>query len=244
MLSFLKSMLTLGVGLVLSNGAMAGTFQISPIRITLSEKTPIAVLTVRNDSAESSVMQLKVMSWSQSGNDDTYTPTDEVLANPPIFTVPAGGTQIIRVGVRRKADARRELAYRLFLQEVPVAKEAAQDSGVRVALRFGIPVFVTPTANKSPKPLLELRVMVKSPKTLRIEAVNHGDAHVQILGVALNLAAGGPMLAEYGGMHYLLPKQGRNWLVPVDQVPYLGASLKLVAHTDAGEFHANLALEP
>ena len=241
--SLFKSILTLLVGLVLSHGAMAGTFQISPIRITLSGKKPIAVLTVRNDSTESSVMQLRVMSWSQSGNDDIYTPTDEVLATPPIFTVPAGGTQIIRVGIRRKADARLELAYRLFLQEVPVTNVATQDSGVRVALRFGIPVFVTP-ANKSPKPLLDWRVMVESPKTLRIEAVNRGDAHVQISGVALNSASGGPMLAEYRGMHYLLPKQGRNWLVPVDQVPPLGTPLKVQAQTDAGEFHANLALEP
>jgi fimbrial chaperone protein len=156
----------------------------------------------------------------------------------------AGATQIIRVGLRRKADARLELAYRLFLQEVPAANLAAQDSGVRVVLRFGIPVFVAPANNKSPKPLLDWRVMVGSPTTLRIEAVNHGDAHVQILGVALNSAAGGPMLAEYRGMHYLLPKQGRHWLVPVDQVPPLGASLKVVAQTDAGDFHANMALEP
>jgi fimbrial chaperone protein len=241
--SFLKSILTLLVGLVLINGAMASTFQISPIRITLSGKTPVAVLTVRNDSAKSSVMQLKVLSWSQAGNDDTYIPTDEVLATPPIFTVPPGGTQIIRVGLRRKADARRELAYRLFLQEVPVTDVAAQVSEVKVALRFGIPIFVSPLNNKTPKPLLDWRVMMGSPKTLRSEAANHGDAHVQVFGVALNSAAGGPMLAEYRGMHYLLPKQARNWLIPIDQIPTLGTLLKVVAQTDAGEFHADTAME-
>jgi fimbrial chaperone protein len=241
--SFLKSVLALFMGLVVSIGALAGTFQVSPIRIILSGKTPIAVLKVRNESDQSSVMQLKAMSWSQSGNDDVYTPTDEVLATPPIFTVPPGGTQIIRVGIRRKADARLELAYRLFLQEVPVAKKSTQDSGVKVALRFGIPVFVTPANNKSPQPLLNWRAVVGAEKTLRIEAINQGNAHVQISSVALNAATGGPQLAEYFGMHYILPKQARNWLVNVDPIPPLRTPLKVLAQTDAGELHANLALE-
>lgn len=244
MRTFLNPILILMMGLVLSKVALAGAFQISPIRITLSGQKPIAVLTIRNESANASVMQLKAMAWSQSGNDEIYTPTDEVLATPPIFTVPPGGSQIVRVGMRRKADAQKELAYRLFLQEVPVAAVSEKQAEVKVALRFSIPVFVAPTSKKLPKPALDWRVIVASQNNLRIDAINRGDAHVQISGIALSEAAGGPMLAEHRGMDYLLPKQGRNWLLPVNPVLTRGAPLKVVAQTDAGEFHAEVALEP
>ena len=232
------------MGLLVCGAALGGAFQISPIRIALSGRTPIAVLKVRNEGTEASVMQLQTMAWSQSGNQDIYTPTAELLATPPIFTLPPGGTQIVRVGIRRKVDARRELAYRLFLQEVPVAAAVASEGEVRVALRFGIPVFVAPASAKPPQPLLDWRVTLAPPQALRIAAMNRGEAHVQISGIALNPAAGGPALAEYLGMDYLLPQQGRNWLVPLQQAQAPGAPLKLLAQTDAGELHAEVALEP
>jgi fimbrial chaperone protein len=232
------------LGLMGSNAAWGGTFHISPVRINLSGQAPIAVLAVRNESTESSVMQLSVMSWLQEGNDDIYTSTNEVLATPPIFTVPPGGTQIVRVGMRRKVEVRRELAYRLFIQEVALAGVDAKVGEVKLALRFGIPVFVAPANPHLPKPLLDWRVKVAPQNALRIEAMNQGDAHVQILGIALRPAADGAVLAEFRGMDYLLAKQGRSWLVSVKQVQIEGAPLTLDAQTDAGDAHAKVALEP
>lgn len=109
-------------------------------------------------------------------------------------------------------------------------------------MRFGIPVFVAPVG-KAPKPLLDWRVAATSQKTLRIEAINRGDAHVQVSGFALAPAAGGAILAEHQGMDYLLPEQGRHWLVTVNQAQPPGTRLKIVARTDAGERHAEVALE-
>jgi fimbrial chaperone protein len=239
-----NTLLAVFAGWLGSSAAWGGTFNISPVRINLSGQAPIAVLTVRNESAESSVMQLNVMSWSQAGNNDIYTHTNEVLATPPIFTVPPGGTQIVRVGLRRKVDVRYELAYRLFVQEVAVAGVEAKVGEVKLALRFGIPVFVAATNMHFPKPLLDWRVMAAKPGSLRIEAKNQGDAHVQILGIALRPAADGAALAEFRGMDYLLAKQGRSWLVLVNPVQIEGAPLTLDAQTDAGESHAKVALEP
>lgn len=238
--TFLRTSLILLIGLIAATAAQAGAFQISPLRIALSGQAPIAVITVRNESAEASVMQLELMSWSQAAGQDSYNPTRDVLATPPIFTIPAGGAQIVRVGLRRPPDSQRELAYRLFLQEVPIV--AAKEGEVRVALRFGIPVFAAPVG-KAPKPLLEWRIVAAPQKMLRIEALNRGNAHVQVSGVALAPAAGGAILAEHQGMDYLLPDQGRHWLVTVDQRPPPGTRLKIVARTDAGELHAEVALE-
>lgn len=229
-------------GLAAASWALAGSLQISPVRIVLSAQTPIVVLTVRNESAKASVMQLEGVSWQQSAGEDIYVPTREVLATPPIFTVPPGGTQIIRVGLRRPPDSRRELAYRLFLQEVPAATAPQNKDGVSVVLRFGIPIFVAP-AGAAPRPLLEWRAVMATQKALRIEAINRGDAHVQVSGFSLAAADGGPLLAQHQGMDYLLPEQGRHWLVTIDQARPPGTQLRIVAQTDAGEISAEVVLE-
>lgn len=104
--TFLRIGFVLLIGLIAATAALAGAFQVSPLRIALSAQAPIAVITVRNEGAVASVMQLKAMSWSQTAGEDSYSPTQEVLATPPIFTVPPGGAQIVRVGLRRQPDGR------------------------------------------------------------------------------------------------------------------------------------------
>ena len=62
--------------------------------------------TVRNNGTEPVMMQMELMSWSQSEGKDVYTATREVLGNPPIFTVPAGGSQLVRSWASSRAQIR------------------------------------------------------------------------------------------------------------------------------------------
>ena len=71
------------------------------------------------------------------------------MATPPIFTVPPKGTQVIRVGLRRAADAQQGLSYRMFLQEVPPPPRQGLQ-GLQVALRLSLPVFVMPARDARP----------------------------------------------------------------------------------------------
>ena len=57
-----------------------------------------------NHGQAAAVVQLEPMAWAHMAGKDTYTPTNEILATPPIFTIPAGGAQIVRVGLRRAVD--------------------------------------------------------------------------------------------------------------------------------------------
>lgn len=232
------------VGLVLSGvmvtfGALADSLRVNPVRIFLSAQTPIAVLKVHNGGTVATVMQLEGVSWQQSAGEDIFVPTREILATPPIFTVPPGGTQIVRVGLWRQTDSRRELTYRLFLQEVPTG--AAKEDKIRILWRFGIPVFVAPDGT-TPKPLLEWRAVETSQKTLRIEAINQGDAHVLISSFSL-AATDGSLLAEQQGMNYLLPEQGHHWLITIDKARMPGTRLRIIAQTDGGVIDAEVSLE-
>lgn len=228
------------MSLVFAASAHAGAIQVSPVRITLSAQAPTAVVQVANQGSESQVVQIAAMAWTQESGRDAYSPTREILATPPIFTIPAGGTQIVRVGLRRPPDPDRELAYRLYIEEVPSAGAPGRPGAVRVLLRIGVPVFVAPAAAGEVR--LEWRIVAVSSTELRVEAANRGPVHVQVSGFAL--AAAGKPLAEHRGAVYVLPGQVRQWNVAVAHAPVAGNSLKLVAHTDAGERSAELVVEP
>ena len=248
MIAMLRAGLLTIIGWCGAGLAPAGTFDISPLRINLSAQIPISVLKVNNKGDGTSVMQVKLMAWSQSNGEDHYDPTNDVLATPPIFTLEPGAGQIIRIGLRRAPDVRRELAYRLFLQEVPIPAVAPAD--IKVALRFGIPVFVAPL-DKMAGVQLDWRIVTTESGAVRVEALNRGGIHVQLSGFTLKRSIDGAMLAERKGMDYLLPAQGRHWLLNVKQMPapHSGGiteasnTVTISARTDAGNFDAEAALE-
>ncbi len=94
------------------------------------------------------VVQIRVVRWSQKGGAEQLEDTRELLATPPVLQIPANSQQIIRVALRREPDSAQELSYRVIFEEVPQA--APKDfTGLRVALRLSIPVFVAPAQGKA-----------------------------------------------------------------------------------------------
>ena len=77
-------------GATVVNAAAIG---VSPVRVTLSDKQKIGTITVRNDGTEPVPMQLEVLNWSNEEGEDVFTSTRELIISPPIFTIPAGGSQ-------------------------------------------------------------------------------------------------------------------------------------------------------
>jgi len=78
---------------------------------------------VRNENDAEVVVQVETLLWSQADGQDVLDPTRDLIASPAVFTLPARGSQLIRVALRREPDARRELSYRLVVQEVPPAPD-------------------------------------------------------------------------------------------------------------------------
>lgn len=219
--------------------AQAGTFVVSPVRATLSASHQVGALTVRNDGPEPTVVQLEVLSWSQQDARDVYEPTREILATPPIFTVPAGGSQIVRVGLRRAPDSQQELSYRLYLQEVP-PPPTPDFQGLQVALRIGVPVFVLPSA--AAKPVLRWQLSRTPEGQLKLSLSNDGNVHIQIANFSL-VAAGQKPHPTLQVAAYVLPGQTRDWVLEGIAAPRPGSELRLFAQTDAGDIQAELVVE-
>jgi fimbrial chaperone protein len=232
-----QALLGLAVSL-LAAGAHAGTFSVSPVRVSLSAAQRVQALKVRNDGIEPAVVQLEVVGWSQLEGGDAYAPTADVLATPPIFTIAPGATQLVRVGLRRVPDGQRELTYRLHLQEVPPPPKPGF-RGLAMALRVSLPVFV---AAPAAAPVMHWQATRNAQGDVNVRLANDGNAHVQVGSLQLS-APGGTGLASRKVAAYVLAGQSRDWTLRLDPPPQAGAVLRLAAQTDAGEVNADLRLE-
>ena len=218
--------------------AAAGNFTVSPIGIDLQGAQRTAVLTVHNEDSAPLLIQVSVLSWSQPGGEEKYEETRELLATPPIFTLPAHGEQIVRVALRRAPDATRELAYRLLLAEVPQSTDP-NFTGLRVALHLNLPVFVR--ASSPTMASLAWRGQWHPDGTLTVSANNNGQAHVQIADFILQI--GGVDQAARGSMtRYVLPGSTVSWrFSPAANLAH-DLAVAVHGHSDQGEFQADVSI--
>lgn len=221
----------LGVALVLAMLAapvQAGSFAVSPVRLDLGRSQQVASMTVTNRGTQPAVIQLQPTTWRQEEGRDRLESTRELLATPPIFTVPPGGRQIVRVGLRRAQDPARELSYRLLFREI-LPEPESRFSGLRVALELSVPVFVAPAAAQA-APELRWTVLDGGGRP-RLQVSNEGNGHVRIHSVMLDGTSGDSRPIEVGA--YLLPGRSMQLDLP-DQPPSRGR-WRIRAATNRGE---------
>jgi fimbrial chaperone protein len=222
-----------------AQSAYAGSFEFTPLRANLSQQTPTAVITVKNNGDAAVVVQLQLLKWAMNGGQDVYAGSDDVLATPPIFTLPVAASQVVRVGLTQPVDSRREQTYRLFFEEVPPPPQPGYQ-GLRVALRVGLPIFVAPAIPAHPQ--LNWHALRSGQKEVKLRVTNTGNAHLQLIALALRPTAGAPALAELKAPGYILAGQAREWVMRLKNgLP--GKNIHLSANTDSGPLEADLALE-
>jgi fimbrial chaperone protein len=219
--------------------AYAGSIAVNPVRVVLSATQTTGALVVRNSGAEPSVVQLQIVSWSQQDGKDVYVPTKDLLGTPPIFTVPPGGSQTVRVGLRQRTDGNTEGAYRLIMQEVPPPPKP-EFRGLQVALRLSVPVFVTPAV--APSSTLAWQANLTSQGDLKVSAANTGNTHVQVLRYKLSSSGAELSTATPAEAAYVLPGQRREWNMRFTSAPAAGSTVRIDAQTDAGDMQADVVV--
>jgi fimbrial chaperone protein len=222
--------------LILAGVAEAGAFGVSPIRITLTPQQPAGMLTVSNQSDEESVVQLQANAWSQQDGADVLEPTGDLIAVPPLFTLTPGGSQVVRLGLRRPPAAAGEVTYRLLLREVP-PPPADDFMGLQVALNLSLPVFVLPAGGAQPE--LRWGLARAADGSVELQLNNAGDAHVQLQKFTLTDPEGNVRNSKALSV-YLLPGQSRSWPLETD---VLSGRWTLSAETDVGPVEIELVLD-
>lgn len=219
---------------------LAGSFSISPVRLTLSQQSGSQIITLRNDSTESTVIQIEVVKWSQNANQDHYSPSRQLLATPPIFTVAAGASQVIRVGLRHPPSESIEQAYRLFIQEVPPPPVPGKQ-GLQMALRISMPVFITPAHAVAPD--LHWQAKSENNNSITISASNTGNAHIHLSALKIYQDNNPPPLYESKLFNYLLPGTSYTWSFTPTHKVESGATLRIEVINDAGQSRHDIVLD-
>jgi fimbrial chaperone protein len=211
---------------------MAAALSVAPTRVDLAPDQRAAAVTLENDGDEPVMVQVQTFAWTGSPATADLGPTRELVAMPPVATIPAHDKQLIRVAARGGEPPKVEQAYRLVITEVPPETKGPQ-AGVRFALRLSLPVFVTPPG-AAPDPVWSLE---RGGTGSRLALANRGDAHLQVRRISLMSADRGKVLKILDQPAYVLAEQHHDWPLPAG----LPAPLHLKLDTDLGELEATVA---
>lgn len=185
--------------------ALAGTLQVNPVLVEIGEGQRSGSVTVTNVEAVPVVIRAAAYEWRQENGEDRYIETSAMIVSPPVITIPAGGTQIIRVGPRAAAAA--VGSYRLIIEEVP---DATPTAGIRVALRLNLPLYIRMAAGRPDELAWSARRAADG--TWTVEARNNGAGWVR---VNAGMAAAGTGLRFEDGFAFgtVLPGGARRWTI-------------------------------
>jgi fimbrial chaperone protein len=182
------------------------------VRIDLSDDHTKDVIRVSSQADSTMSYQVEIVAWSQSEDRrEIYTPTDEVIAVPPLFTLQPGEEQIVRIGMLTDADSSNERSYRMFITELAAPQEEENNmTGVNMRLRLGIPVFIAPHA--LPYATLDYFDSKQMNDQLFMQLRNSGNTHVRISEIQF-LAPGAEQADIESAAIYILA--GQTAYVPV-----------------------------
>jgi fimbrial chaperone protein len=217
---------------------LASTFNIAPIRAQLSAGHRTEALTLTNVEDSPVVVQVRVVSWSQKDGVETLEDTRELLSTPPVLQIAANSQQIIRVALRRDPDATQELTYRVIFEEVPQAAPK-EFSGLRVALRLSVPIFVAPTQGKANAQVVwQSRWLANG--QLEVAATNSGTGHLQVTDFEAQFP-GSLMPLRGVSSKYVLPGSRMSWILTPPADATRQGVIPIRGHSDQGDFSADVA---
>ncbi|HBL23661.1 MAG TPA: hypothetical protein DDZ40_06050 [Deltaproteobacteria bacterium] len=162
----------------------AQSFDVQPVKVFFNGRSRAEKLVVTNVSGGDLSLQAQAFTWAQDkdGN-DVYEETSDIVIFPRILIIPRGEQRIIRLGAALGPSSR-EGTYRVYLEELPIRarKSSGAGAGVRLTLRVGIPVFVSPVNNPDKKASGSL-TMEKGKAVVR--AHNDGNTHLIIQSIRI-----------------------------------------------------------
>ena len=202
-----------------SSAALAqdGGIRISPVRLYVGASENATAVTVTNQDAAERRFQVQVERWTQSADGaDELAPTQDLIANPPMFVLKPGQARVVRVGFVDPAPVPVEQAYRVYIREVPGSPspdgqargDGEAPTGIQVLRRFSLPLFRAPT-EPAHRDLQWSASVTDGSVTLR--AYNRGNVHERRSDLKIYADSGNTLLEHAGGINDMLPGSTRTW---------------------------------
>lgn len=235
MRTMMSSTVSVSVLLLASSSVWAGSLQVTPLGFELVAPASTSVVHLNNTSGEPINAQIRVMKWTSVNGEAKLEPTQDVVASPPIVSIPGGGENVVRVVRLSKQPVGPEESYRIVADEIPVRTQAQRNS-VSIAMRYLIPLFFEPKSQTGASLTWSLdRVDGKTFLT----AHNAGDRHAKILGITLADSSGRQAVVTKGLSGYALAGSAlRIPLPPEAQHINLSGQVSITASSDTGPINA------
>ncbi|HEY1962773.1 MAG TPA: fimbria/pilus periplasmic chaperone [Rhizomicrobium sp.] len=211
--------------------AQTAGLTIYPVTIDLAPGQKAAALTIQNHTDTDTTFQIRAFSWVQANGSEQLLPTDTLMVSPPLGTIAAGTSQVVRLVLREPARDR-EATYRILFDEILAQPRPGT---VNFALRLSIPVFALPPTRVSPH-------LQWSIEHSYLVAVNNGGSHETVRDISLSTPAGRMLQLERNASPYVLAGAIRRWQILTPNFSPGSATLRLKANADNGAINQPLIL--
>jgi len=211
---------------LLSSTVNAQILTVYPVTLQMAPGQMTSTFTVMNEGKEESSIQVRVFAWRQLGTEDQLSPTDDILASPPLTSILPGQTQIVRF-ILRRAPQGQEATYRIMLDQIP--PPAAPDS-VRLSIRQSIPVFAEPTTRATA--YLRFSIETETEQNY-LTVTNEGNRHEMVNDIALTTSGGKKLEVKVTRVPYVLAGGTRRWRI-VGALPKPVEGVRLSATLNSG----------
>jgi fimbrial chaperone protein len=214
-----------GMAIALASApAHASGLQVDPVSVTITGRSGALFLSNLGDAPLQS--QIRVYQWGQDGHADVLSPTDGLLASPPMAAIETNGRQLVRLVAANPRSC--EDAYRLAIDEVPPIRPAGAGpgAGLHYVLHYSVPVFVTARGCAKIRPALTWQLVPQENgpnRGVALIVTNQGAMHAQLAGLRIVKPGGGQIDLTPGLLGYVLPGQARTFLFPIAPGTLAGA---------------------
>lgn len=200
--------------LIACGPAGASGLQVAPVGLEFAPAGAAQGVWLTNTGNDVLHAQVRVFHWTQADGKDVLTPSQGLVASPPMLNLQPGAQQLVRV-IRTGAPANRanEDAFRLLIDELPQPEKEGKSS-VRYILRYSVPAFVETTASVDAAPALTW-TLSRDGNGFALEARNAGTKHAQLSDASLQPAGGKPITLSSGLLGYVLPGSTMRWPLKV-----------------------------
>lgn len=202
-----------------------------PLDPVIEDHQRAAAVWVENLDSKPVVLQVRVFKWTMENYREHHVlEQHDVVASPPMAMVTPGSRQLIRLIKRNEVPAGTESAYRVVIDEIPLPESRARPAagagassfGVKVMMRYSIPLFVSgkgvwtkndATQSRDPadatRPDLRWRTEAAGGKHW---LVLHNDGPVHAKFSDLRMVSGGKVVEPVPQLAgYVLPDSAMRW---------------------------------
>ncbi len=212
----------------------AAQLEVSPVLLDVIAPSATGAVTLKNDDARPTTLQVRLFKWRQANGQESYEPTQDVVASPPIATLAPGATLTVRVIRAAETPVLAEESYRLVLDQLPEADRTGR-AKVAMLLRQVLPVFFATADRSGPQVVWSVG---RGPKGYELRARNTGDQRLRIARVTLTGAGGAPVKLGGGLLGYVLGHADMSWTLGKSGAFRPGGAVTLHGESDHGDLRA------